>query len=131
MSFERNTREELKADLHFPPFTQTPLAISSPCTPSPTCYCCPYSTFWLLPNPLMFFTHYPAALPSFQQLPIKAKLLPTLQFLLGTEILLQQITEALPVLCSLEGIKLCHHSSKLIVLSVTVKKAFTLPDGEN
>lgn len=48
------------------------------------------------------------------------------------EILLQQITKTSPVLCSLERIKLCHSSSKFMMLSVTVKKAFALLDeGEN
>lgn len=57
---------------------------------------------------------------------------PSLRFLLGTEILLQQVTETLPVRRGLARIKLCHSSSKFMMLPVTIKKPFTPPDeGEN
>lgn len=90
-----------------------------------TCSRRPYSSFWLLPR-------CAGALPSFQHPPANTKFQPPLRFLPGTAILLQQVTQTLPVWCSLARIKLCHSLSKFTMLSVTIKKPFTLPDkGEN
>lgn len=129
--FKTNAWEELKADLHFLPLTQTLFLISSPCTSSPTCYCCPYSNFWLLPQP-SYFPHPLSSSPPFFWTSSCQHQVPTYITISAGHGDPVAAAYRKPVLCSLERIRLCHSSSKFTTLSVTIKKAFTLPDeGEN